>query len=527
MTKNVSNRPGAPPVAPLRPSTLPAAKPESATKKATAADKVKDKKISHRNERQPVQRQQRPQRIQGPSAPAAGGAEEHGEEGGGGVGGISAAESPEDLNRRRSSEVESAREAAEFEVEPVEEAHDSAATGADSVKRSKGGSDQGSSDGFDDGKQQREAYERLMKGNVKVDAQRFDDLRKKGLKDGFNPESPPADVESQGVPRTASHVVRMFDHWTLDGVPREESVEKMALWMSKLSTPQAVRKVLTEMESKPIRDVYPLELLIHLLEHRPEVVPNVKKGAVLANLFDLNASQKILAGHGIQLHVPADTRIKSLALLGGTRPGYEFYPTPNCDNRYTLLIDTPGRWVFALLAVPLINIGRIQKEGPDAILEIFSVTVNAMGKKGEPLSPEDWAAQKAMTYADDGDADDGDADDGDADDGAAAAAAAAVKLEPAGILILQIRHALETISRDEVQATAASTYSWDLRLYAPGRALDGEGVLHLVVSKAGPFDPVWARAREAIIQKQREYEPGRALLTPQDLANAIRRARVR
>jgi hypothetical protein len=162
-----------------------------------------------------------------------------------------------------------------------------------------------------------------------------------------------------------------------------------------------------------------------------------------------------------------------------------------------------------------VAIGRIQKEGADAVLELFQVTVNAMGKKGEPISPEDWLAQQA------------DLQDDDDDDDGAVSPVAVKEVEPAALLILQIRKALEGIARDEATGPAAATYSWDLRLYAPGTAIDGEGILHLVVERAGPFDPVWHKAREAIVQKQREHEPSRALLTQEDLANAIRRARVR
>ena len=64
-------------------------------------------------------------------------------------------------------------------------------------------------------------------------------------------------------------------------------------------------------------------------------------------------------------------------------------------------------------------------------------------------------------------------------------------------------------------------------LHAPGADVNGEGILHLVVDKAGPFDPVWAKAREAIVLRQREHEPGRALLTVEDILSAVRRARVR
>jgi len=163
-----------------------------------------------------------------------------------------------------------------------------------------------------------------------------------------------------------------------------------------------------------------------------------------------------------------------------------------------------------------------------------------MGKKGEPISPEDWWAQQqaeAEAAASlDAEGDDG-GDGGDGGDGAALGApsrgsggttkASAPAVPPAPLLILQIRTALDAIARDEVTGPAAATYSWDLRLYRPGLPAEGDGVLHLVVERAGPFDPVWAKAREAINQKQRLFEPGRALLTQEDLAAALRRARVR
>ncbi len=515
MTKNVTNRGQNQPL--IR---TPTTQPTSSTKKPLASDKLKDKKKVQQSEKKaPVKAPKvaRPQGVAG--AHGAPGAEDHdeGAGGAGGVGGVGEAESADDLHRRRHTAMEGLWEAQEQEevVEKVEEAHDSAATGADSIKRSKGSGD---SDGFDDGggQQQREAYEKLLKGNVKNDQERFAELRKKGLKDDFKPEAPPPEVEKMGVPRVAAHVVRLFDKLTLDGANRHEAVQQMALWLSKLSSPQTIKKVLAELESKPIRDVYPLELLMHLLEHRPELLPGVKKGAVLGNLDDLNDKKKIFAGHAIQIQVPKDTRLKSLALLGGVRPGYEFFPTPGSDDRYTLLIDTPGRWTFALLAVGMVQIGRIQKEGSDSILELFQVTVNAMGKKGEPITPEDWLAQQAEEEANAVEEDDVDL-----------VVAPEKKQEPAPLLILQIRKALDTIVRDADSSTSATTYSWDLRLHAPGADVNGEGILHLVVDKAGPFDPVWTKAREAIALRQREHEPGRALLTVEDILSAVRRARVR
>jgi hypothetical protein len=480
--------------------------PVKKTKSSGKAEKAKAPK-----------QQQRSRGAGGAHAPsgAHGAEEEEGGGAGGALGAVSEVGEVDEMHRRRGGEVEHVDDVEE--EHEIEEGHETAATGTDSVKRSKGG-DSGSSDGFDQSQKQREAYERMLKGNVKTDQERLAALRAKGLTDAFNPGATPADVEKQGMPRLAAHVVRLFDAWTLSGVTHAEAVEKMAGWMAELSTPQTIKKLLIELESKPIRDVYPLELLMHMLEHRPELLPHVKKGAVLGNAADLADGKKVFAGHPTSVQVPPDTRIKSLALLGGGRPGYEFHPTLGNDNTYTLLIDTPGRWKFSLLAVPMVSLGRIQKEGPEAILEIFEVTVHAMGKKGEPMSPEAWWAEQRAAAGDDDDAD----DDADLDDVDIRGPA-----EVAPLMILQIRKALEAIHKDPPKPGQAQTYSWDVRFYAPGAPVDGEGVLHLVVDAAGPFDPVWARAREGIMQKQKEYEPGRALITQEDVASALRRARVR
>jgi hypothetical protein len=539
MTKNVVNRPGSPANLPRTPGTS-RADGSSSPQRSSSTDRLKDKKQAQAaDRRQPVQRQQRQQRPQGVhgahGAQGAHGGDDHGDEGAGagGLNGVSGADEADDLHRRRHGDADALWEMQQEErVERVEESHDSAATGADAVKRSKGG-EQGNSDGFEQGQQQREAYERLLKGNVKNDQERFAQLRKKGLKDDFVPERPPPDVEKLGLNRVVAHVVRLYDQWTLDGVKRDDAVPKMAAWLAQLSSPQVIRRVLQELESKPIRDVYPLEILMHLLEHRPDLLPGAKRGAVVGNSDELASGRKCFAGHAVQVQVPPDTRLKSFALLGGGRPGYEFFPTPGDDNKYTLLIDTPGRFTFALLAAPLVSLGRIQKEGSDLVLELLQVTVSAMGKKGEPVSPEDWWAQQQAEASADVDDDDtgepapghdGERSAGDAVPRATSAAAAAAV---APLLILQIRKALDGIARDAATNAAATTYSWDLRLFRPGAPQEGAGVLHVVVDKAGPFDPVWGRAREAINQKQREFEPGRALLTQEDLVAALRRARVR
>jgi hypothetical protein len=532
MTKGTIQRPGMHTPTVPRPSSPSST---SSSSKAQASDKLKDKKQAQAAERRP--QLQRPQRVQRPQgvhgaqgAHGAGAPDDHGDESGSpGSSGVTGAESSEDLHRRRHGDADLLWELQHEErVEHVEEPHETAASGTDAIKRSKGG-EQGNSDGFEQGQEQREAYERLLKGNVKHDEERFAELRKKGHKDDFRPERPPPEVEKLGLNRIVAHVVRLYDAWTLEGVSRDDAVPRMAAWLSQLSTPQVIKKVLQELESKPIRDVYPLEIVMHLLEHRPELVPGLKKGRVIENGDELSRGHNCYAGHAVSVHVPARTRLKSFALLGGGRPGYEFFPAPHDENKYTLLIDTPGRFTFALLAVPLVSLGRIEKEGSDLVLELLQVTVNAMGKKGEPLSPEEyWVQQQALAVAVE---EDEDADDDGAEPGHVPVADGArprpAPTEPAPLLILQIRKALDDIVRDASGDAKAATYSWDLRLFRPGHPKDAEGILHLVVQKAGPFDAVWSKAREAINQKQRAFEPGRALLTQEDVTAALRRARVR
>jgi hypothetical protein len=519
-TKGVSNRTGVPGRSNPAPEPEP---PRTSSKTTKLSSSSKDKDVKRASV---PQRPQRPQRAQRGAAHGAAGAHgvspveaPDGADMSGQSGHVAEVDGGDGLHRRRSHDTEALYETLREEHAEEVDPQESGATGVDSIKRSKGGDSGGSSDGFDQGQQQREAYERLLKGNVNDDQARLAALRAKGLKDAFNPDATAPEVEKQGMPRLAGHVVRLYDAWTLQGVDHAAAVQKMAAWLAQLSTPHAIRKVLSELENKPIRDVYPLELLMHLLDHRPELLPGVKRGAVLGNSGDLADGKKVFAGHAVSVHVPPDTRLKSFALLGGARPGYEFHPTAGDDTAYTLLVDTPGRWKFAVFAVPMVSLGRIQKEGNEAILEVFDVAVHAMGRKGEPMTPEQWwQEQQALDDDDDDDDDDGDAGQAGADDAA---------IEPAPLLILQVRKSLERIVKDAAISSAATTYSWDVRLYMPGAPMAGDGLLHVVVDRAGPFDVAWSRAREAIAHKQRELEPGRALLTQEDVAAALRRARVR
>lgn len=96
-------------------------------------------------------------------------------------------------------------------------------------------------------------------------------------------------------------------------------------------------------------------------------------------------------------------------------------------------------------------------------------------------------------------------------------------------LALQLKEALETITRDDDER-GQTTYSWDVTLYRPGvygRRQPAEPLWHLVVERAGAFDPVWQEARQALTQRMLAVEPDARPPTEDDFMLALRRARVR
>lgn len=235
-------------------------------------------------------------------------------------------------------------------------------------------------DGFEGQRDSRSAYETYMKDHIRADADRFESLRQNGVIDDFNPAASAQDVESKGHFATANHMVRMFEHWLLDTPDRNDAVDKAATWLSGLSRPDSVRKVLIELESKPIRDVYPLEVMMRVMETAPQKLPGVRPGAVLGPQLEDKTRDGFFAGHAVQLQIPPNHRIKSFAQLGGGRPGYEFYPSTK-DGHYTFMVDTPGEWEFALLAVPTQKLGKMDREMQGGTVEKFRVRIQEMGRK--------------------------------------------------------------------------------------------------------------------------------------------------
>ena len=432
-----------------------------------------------------------------------------------------------------------------LEAEGASEAEaDTAASSAMAVRR-KGNSQNMGGGGFGDSEDAQKAYQVYLKTCVKEDAERFAKLRSMGTADTFDPGAAPVDIEALGQMNAAKHLVRMYDHWTLQGLDHAETVQSAAQWLTQFTKTENIRKVITELESKPIRDIYPLEVLQELVETEPHRFPNLKQGSLIGKNPMLGPNGKVYTGHSVNIPVPQGFRLKAFALLGGARPGYEFYPSKK-NGHYTLIVDTPGEWVFSLLAVRTKKLGSIERETDAGILETFTVHVRDMGRKedssGLLVDEDDEQARQEDPAAEEPSETDGKQeikmtfgavpganrtgvmrtpvlDDDDSDEGGEFVVPSIAE---------QSREALLKIQKDKAVRNRATTYSLDVMIYQPGTyasEYEAHELLHVVVEEATPMDPAWGEAREGITAlMEREGEEGE-VFSVNELKQALRRAR--
>lgn len=90
--------------------------------------------------------------------------------------------------------------------------------------------------------------------------------------------------------------------------------------------------------------------------------------------------------------------------------------------------------------------------------------------------------------------------------------------------------ALTKIQKDPSSANKATTYSWDVMFFRPGVYGAGQkatDLVHLVVTSATPFDPVWQRAQANLQVMIRKLESNAPVPTVEDIVGALRQARAR
>lgn len=131
------------------------------------------------------------------------------------------------------------------------------------------------------------------------------------------------------------------------GATRSEGVAYLARLFLALADPQFGRAALRELgPATGIVDLYPLELLEHVIDLYPGFVPKVARGRFVQRDPPELESFTLATDTPLVLAYKAELKVRGFAVVGGARPGYRFEPSG--EGTYTLRIDTPGRYTCAV-----------------------------------------------------------------------------------------------------------------------------------------------------------------------------------
>jgi hypothetical protein len=167
--------------------------------------------------------------------------------------------------------------------------------------------------------------------------------------------------------------------------------------------------------------------------------------------------------------------------------------------------------------------GRKRGRGGDQSAGAFGDGSDSAGGKGERDGNERSRGNAQSGLKDDGDPSRGVAsiDDGSGDD---------AEHYRVPTLSEQAFSALAKIQKDPSDGLRATTYSWDVVFYRPGVYAAGQkaqDLVHLVVTSATAFDPVWQKAQANLQILVRKLERDGAVPTFDDIVAALRQARAR
>ncbi|GEM_PF-2543306 len=149
--------------------------------------------------------------------------------------------------------------------------------------------------------------------------------------------------------RFAQHAMILAEARMKEGMPRQEAVEFMASLYLGVSDRAYANKALRDFGAATgVIDLYPLELMKHLLEHVPSFLNKVSTARFLA--ATPVEGYKIKAGVPLKLTYDPTLRIRGFAVKGGLKPGYLLEPI-DPPGTYHLSFATPGSYGVMLSAL--------------------------------------------------------------------------------------------------------------------------------------------------------------------------------
>jgi hypothetical protein len=175
--------------------------------------------------------------------------------------------------------------------------------------------------------------------------------------------------------RFAQHVMILADQRLQAGAPRADAIAFMAGFYLGVRDLDYARRALREFgPASGILDIYPLELVDHLLGRAPEFL-RVERRAFLG----IDGGRLVVrAGEATLLRYPAELRLRGFAIQGGDRPGYRLEPG-EARGTHELAFDRPGRFTVLVSAI-----------GPDSAtwMETLAVEVQPGAERQALTAPE-------------------------------------------------------------------------------------------------------------------------------------------
>lgn len=153
--------------------------------------------------------------------------------------------------------------------------------------------------------------------------------------------------------RFAQHAMLLAEERMKDGTTRGEALELLATLYTGVTDTAYANKALREFgHATGIIDLYPLELMNHLLEHVPGFCTKVRHGSFVTPVDGEEASQRRTGKAGVPmlLRYEETLRIRGFAIKDGRRPGYLLEPT-DPPGTYQLVFLSAGTFEVLLSAI--------------------------------------------------------------------------------------------------------------------------------------------------------------------------------
>ena len=148
---------------------------------------------------------------------------------------------------------------------------------------------------------------------------------------------------------------------------RVEALAEVADLLIAIDDGPKVKRVLGEMPTAGrIVDIYPLEVMVYVLERRPDLLDGVAMAPFLKNRDEVEGTTHPVEAE-IRLRLPVNLKVRAFALDGGGSPGYCF--APGGPGEYILEVGDSGRFGVLVMA----------ERRRESLIDRFEVTVADQG----------------------------------------------------------------------------------------------------------------------------------------------------